>query len=349
MGITDGQLIKRGKVWHWRYRVDGEQRSQSLKVTSLSEAKRLRQAFIAEYNENPDIFRVEENPSVEDFWEAFESWSRDHKAESTIGYEHRAWWQLVKCARAKKVGDIKRNHVEKLKAQLKRKGASGRPLKDGTINHFLRHLKAIFNQGIELGYFTGVNPVNGVKLYKIPRKNPDYLNQEEIAALLDVAKEHSVNLYRVFVLGIYSGMRKNEIVNARWEWFDFERKLIHIQSTEAFKIKDFEDRDLPMSAKIHKALFPHSEREGYLFHSGRASQGKSKYRYDPVPSVRKIAKTAGVPRANFLLMRHTFGSQHAIAGTSIYKIAKWMGHSSVDVTARHYAGLQDYDEDIDRI
>ena len=153
--ITEGQLIKRGKYWHWRYRIDGEQRSQSLKVTQHAEATRLRQALIAEYNKDPEHFQVEENPTVEDFWEAFERWSRDHKAESTIVYEYRAWWQLVDCARAKRVGDIKRSHVEKFKARLKRKGASGRPLKDGTINHFLRHLKAVFNQGIELGYFTG--------------------------------------------------------------------------------------------------------------------------------------------------------------------------------------------------
>ena len=59
MGITEGKLVKRGKYYHWRYRVDGEQKSQSLKVTQLSEARRLRQAFIAQYNENPDSFHVE--------------------------------------------------------------------------------------------------------------------------------------------------------------------------------------------------------------------------------------------------------------------------------------------------
>ena len=247
------------------------------------------------------------------------------------------------------MGDIKRSHVEKLRARLKRKGISGRPLKDGSVNHFLRHLKAVFNQGIKLGYFTGPNPVDGVAQYKIPRTKPDFLSQEEIEALLDVAKGHSANLYHVFLLGLYAGLRKNEIANTRWEWLDFEKRLVHVQGTDTFRVKDCEDRILPMSDKIHRALLPHRKPEGYLFESGRASQGKSKYRYDPVPSFRKIAATAGVPRANFLLLRHTFGSQHAIKATSIYKIAKWMGHSSVDVTARHYAGLQDYDKDIDRI
>jgi integrase len=247
------------------------------------------------------------------------------------------------------VGDIKSSHVEKFKAKLKRCGKSGRPLTKGTINHFLRHLKAIFNQGITLGYFTGLNPVVGVALYRIPRTKPDFLTQDEIKALLDASEVHSENLHRVFILGIYSGMRKNEIVNARWEWFNFDEKLIHIQASDTFRIKDFEDRILPMSARIHKALNSHRMSEGYLFNSRRPTLGKSNYRYAPMTSFRSIAETADVPRVNFLLLRHTFGSQHAIKGTSIYKIAKWMGHSSVDVTARHYAGLQDYDEDIDRI
>jgi integrase len=211
MGITEGKLVKRGKYWHWRYRVDGEQRSQSLKVTQHNEAKRLRQAFIAEYNENPDSFQAEANSPVGDFWEAFERWARDHKSRSTLESEERAWRQIVDCARAKHVGDIKRTHVEKLKARLKRKGISGRPLKDGSANHILRHLKAIFNQGIKLGYFTGPNPVDGVAQYKIPRKNPDFLTEEEVEALLKAAKAHSVNLYLVFLLGIYAGLRKTRL------------------------------------------------------------------------------------------------------------------------------------------
>ena len=85
-----------------------------------------------------------------------------------------------------------------------------------------------------------------------------------------------------------------------------------------------------------------------LFDSGRQTAGKHRYRYEPRRAFKAACDAAEVSRATFQILRHTFGSQHAIAGVSIYKISKWMGHSSVDVTSRHYAGLQAYDEDIDR-
>jgi integrase len=44
------------------------------------------------------------------------------------------------------------------------------------------------------------------------------------------------------------------------------------------------------------------------------------------------------------IMRHTFASLHASAGTSIYKIAKWLG----DGVQRHYAKLSPSDEDINK-
>ena len=45
---------------------------------------------------------------------------------------------------------------------------------------------------------------------------------------------------------------------------------------------------------------------------------------------------------NFLDFRHTYGSQLAMKGLTIYKIAKLMGNSS-RVAERHYAALQTED------
>ena len=194
----------------------------------------------------------------------------------------------------------------------------------------------------------GENPVLGVSRYSIPKTTPDFLTTSEIQRLLEAAEAHSREMHWIMLLGMYCGLRKNEIFNARWEWFDFEEKLVRMKRGHGFEIKDSEERSIPMSRRVSEVLHPLREKEGYLFTSNKPTQGKSRYRYEPTRSFQAVRKAAEVPRANFQLLRHTFGSQHAIAGTSIYKISKWMGHSSVDVTARHYAGLQEYDEDIDR-
>ena len=48
-----------------------------------------------------------------------------------------------------------------------------------------------------------------------------------------------------FALGIFVGMRKAEIDHARWEWFDFDSKLITLQSSESFMLKDKDARYKP--------------------------------------------------------------------------------------------------------
>ncbi len=48
------------------------------------------------------------------------------------------------------------------------------------------------------------------------------------------------------------------------------------------------------------------------------------------------------------ILRHTFASQRAIAGVSLYKISKWLGHSNYSTT-QIYAHLQAGDEEIDKI
>ena len=46
MKVTDGKLVKRGKYWHWRFYLDGEQKQVSLKVKSHTEAREVRRVLL---------------------------------------------------------------------------------------------------------------------------------------------------------------------------------------------------------------------------------------------------------------------------------------------------------------
>lgn len=84
------------------------------------------------------------------------------------------------------------------------------------------------------------------------------------------------------------------------------------------------------------------------FNPSRASEGKGRYRFDPVKQWKRVRKLAGVDRATWLLLRHTFGSELAQKGVPLIKIARWMGNT-LAVCERHYVGLVAYDTDIDRL
>jgi integrase len=240
--------------------------------------------------------------------------------------------------------------VESFKAKLKRKGASGKPLADQSVNDVLLHLQAIFNHATKLKLFDGENPVQSVARFKITRTAPDFLSQDEMAALLDAAEAHSQAIYWVFLLGLYAGLRKNEIVNCRWEWFDTDKPgkpILRVLEHGDFVIKDYEERPVPLASKIADVILPHSTGEGYLFESTAPNKGKWRYRYEPQRAFNTVKLAAKVPKANFLLLRHSFATWHIINGTPIAKVSRWLGHANIDTTMRHYAGLLTYDDDIE--
>ena len=105
--------------------------------------------------------------------------------------EKRYWNQLTAYTKARRLGDITQRKVESFKAKLKRKGASGKPLADQSVNDVLLHLQAIFNHATKLKLFDGDNPVRDVARFKITRTAPDFLSLDEMAALLEAAEAHS--------------------------------------------------------------------------------------------------------------------------------------------------------------
>ena len=65
-------------------------------------------------------------------------------------------------------------------------------------------------------------------------------------------------------LGLYAGLRKTEIVNARWEWFDFDRKVLHVQCSDTFQTKSRRNRRIPLHSRLAGALRPFANAAGYL-------------------------------------------------------------------------------------
>ena len=351
MGISNGTLVKREKKWSWKYRVDGEIRWESLKVESKREAELVRQQRIAQYHQDREKFIQEGlNPTVEEFEAEYFAWAETHKRPSTRTMERQFWQQLIDFTGARRLGDIKKRDIERLKSSLKVAGKKGKPLADRSVNAVLRHLQSMFNHAVALDLFNGVNPVQGVKRYKITKTMPEFIDESDVQALLKAAEAHSREIYWVFLLGLHAGLRKGEIVNSGWEWFDFNNHdgpVIRIQRHDGFEIKDHEERSLPMQSNIAQALLPHAQPESFLFGESPASGQRWRYRYEPRRAFDNVKKAAGVKRCNFLMLRHSFASWHVMKGTDISKVSRWLGHSNISITMDHYAGLKAYDKDIE--
>jgi len=150
-----------------------------------------------------------------------------------------------------------------------------------------------------------------------------------------------------FALGIFAGLRKNEIVNARWEWLDFERRLLTLASHDGFELKDSETRTIPLHERLAALMEPQRREKGFVFAPEKDSGNGYRYRYDFKRAFNTVLKEAGLEWVTPPVLRHTFASQLAMAGVSLNKISKWLGHSDVKTT-QIYAHLQTHDEDINR-
>ena len=108
-------------------------------------------------------------------------------------------------------------------------------------------------------------------------------------------------------------------------------------------------RPIPLNLKLNDILTPYRKESGYLLDSDFPEEERSNLlRYDFKNSFKRIVEKAGLPWVTPHVLRHTFASQLAKAGVSLYKIQQWLGHSDPKTTMI-YAHLQAQDDEINKI
>jgi integrase len=191
---------------------------------------------------------------------------------------------------------------------------------------------------------------------------PLFCRSDLVAGLIQNAPNDELRL--ILYCGFHAGMRKEEIIEARPNWFDLRAGCVNIISTDTFTPKDKENRSVPLTAEFKAFLAKYGKPSPYMLapEVGYGGGRWVKYRYDFRRPFKDYIKSYGEGRRLGIekldakedlswitphIMRHTFASLHAIAGTSIYKIALWLG-DDVRTVQKHYAKLSPSDEDINK-
>lgn len=238
----------------------------------------------------------------------------------------------------------------------------GKPRSTHTINDALRHMAAIFTHMTRARIYDGENPFSGeqVPRLKTPKARPKFLTQEEVALLLAEAERTSPDIHLFYALGIYAGLRKGEMLGLRWRDIEWDRRdqsgnvvgCINVDPSETHELKTSDSqRVVPLHDTLRGILSHYrplsvDEERFILKPRNTFVQGK-RYRWEPRRIFGEVAKVVDRPVSPHAL-RHTFGSQAAMRGISIYKISRWMGHTSV-TTTEIYAHLCPVDSDISGI
>lgn len=205
-----------------------------------------------------------------------------------------------------------------------------------TAAKYYRSLKAIFEKAVTWGYLHE-NPIENIKEPKVPKKEAAYLTYEEYDELSKIITDNDFK--DLVEVAVRTGMRSGELRYMRWEFVDFEKRIIKIRNTDEFKTKTGEIRDLPMNSTVYSILKKRSEissgdipyvfsRNGKVLDTGYISKEFKKY----------VRKAKLNDKLHFHSLRDTFTTWLSERGVTGDQIQKLLGHTSL-VTTKGYQHL----------
>lgn len=222
--------------------------------------------------------------------------------------------------------------IEEIKGSAARKGLS-----PSSIVIILSLARQLLDYGIKNKRFSGINPVATVKTPRTDNRRRRFLTEEEAERLLAALKERSLDVFRITLLSLHTGLRLKEIFGLIWSDINFERGYILVRGS-----KQNDNRFVYMSTRVKAELEAMAE-EGpgaLLFPTRKGKHGRrqliSKTFFRTVEDLgfnRDI--TDPRQRVVFLTCRHTFANWLVQKGVDIRVVKELLGHRSLATTERY--------------
>lgn len=227
--------------------------------------------------------------------------------------------------------EITRQDIVKMHSERKASGAAA-----GSANRLLIMMRYIFNLAVRWEVpGVKVNPTKGVPLMEENNKKERYLSVDEAQRLYDaVCKSQNTMLKYIVPMLILTGARKREVLDARWEDFDFNRRIWRIPMSKSGKA-----RHVPLSDGALNILntVPRDMKCEWAF---------------PNPDTKKpfvsifcawdtARKSVGLADVRVHDLRHSHASFLVNAGRTLYEVQQILGHTQVKTTQRYAHLSQD--------
>lgn len=333
-GLSLEVRISGGKTYYLRY-TDARSRTRYLKLADASDVSLSQARNLCDQARNK--IAMGEDPNAEKAIKRQVPTFRDFALEQYLPYakSYKASWQTDECLLrvhlipafgTKHLDEITKNDVIKFRQAALDSGA-----KPGTVNRRLILLRYIFNLAVRDWEVPGVpsNPTHGVALLEENNKKERYITEEELKRLYDAVKRsQNTMLQYILPMLVVTGARRGEVLNAKWEDFDLERRMWRIP-----KAKSGKARHIPLGENALRVLeaVRGISRSEYPF--GNPKTGKP---YKHTYSAWNTARVkAGLPEVRMHDLRHSFASFLINSGRSLYEVQKLLGHTQVKTTQRY--------------
>lgn len=216
-------------------------------------------------------------------------------------------------------------------------------------NYINKHLQAI-EKFLEFLNYKGVPhvPALGIRLEKLHKKDITILTQSEIKELFELTnkepnteKEQIIQSRDKALLTIFysCGLRRNEGVNVSIDDINFDTRILHVK-----KGKNYKERFVPLNktnaAYLQEWIYDYrsqivkNKKEHRLFIAYGGSPLTGGALYTRLKLLQQQSDNIELQQKNIGLhsLRHSIATHLLQAGMSLEKIAKFLGHNSLEST-----------------
>ncbi|MBD5627669.1 MAG: site-specific integrase [Desulfovibrio sp.] len=201
-----------------------------------------------------------------------------------------------------------------------------------SCNRFLAVLKTICSVAEARGCLApGSSPCRGIPAFRTSPRLERYLSRSEAEYLMRALKKSPELHARALRLLLLTGARKSEILKARWENVDLDRRILVVPLSKSGKTRHITLSEAAVS--IIRSL-PKGE-SPWLF----PGQAKDKPLSDLYVFWDRLRRELGLTGVRIHDLRHTFASFLVNTGHPLYEVQKMLGHADPRTTMR-YAHLE---------
>ncbi len=237
-------------------------------------------------------------------------------------------------------------------------------LSHNLANKILARLKSLLDYGVSRDLLNS-NPIKAAKpLPKKPVKHRRALTKDEVEVLLNTAPPKWTVIWRLI---LSTGLRKQELLNLRWNNIDLTKKIMRVLPTDKWSPKTSTSiRTIPLTENVANDLAElkkeAASKDDYVFLTDTGKQlnhllrtlkthihnmlctiygvqyGKRLNKKEMELYTKYSAEIeAEMKRIDLHALRYTFCTQLIGSGVDLKTVQRLMGHSSPEVTLKIYA------------
>lgn len=200
-------------------------------------------------------------------------------------------------------------------------------VKDSTINRHMTTISKMFSLCVEQDLMLK-NPCKSAGKLREENFKIRYLLQDEEVRMFDAIGPDDEYLRDIIFTDLKTGMRKGELLPAKWAQVDFKQGYIEVLASKSGKA-----RKIPISSKLDKllrSLYAKSTSE-YIF-----VNPKTNLPYvDIKKAFNRLLKKANITNFRFHDLRHTVATRMVENGVPLPVVKEILGHAKIETTMRY--------------